>query len=144
MITVDELIKSGAIYFEHITQGFDLYNHKIVKWNQEEAYNQLENLCIINGYENSFADFYYYKIEEEARQKVDKLLSEEERSYLRELKHTKDSLIYQLNPTLLKIIVKLNATEALFSTIYLTKSPCTLWGNYNMEYVIFVKPCRNN
>ena len=141
MSKIEELKKAGAIYFDKIQEGFDLYHHEVVKLNKEEAYKTIKKLWELNGSENSYADFYYFKIDEKAREKVHAMLEEEEVTYLEDLPVT-DEIIFSLEEKLLKILIKLNDSETLFSTFYFTKEPCTLWGNYNSEYVIFTHSTR--
>lgn len=138
MITVEQLKAAGAIYFEHIQTGLDEYDFKVMKLNQEEAYETLKGLWTFNGDENTFVDFYYYQLDEEGKKKAESVLFSREIHYL----HTNPpanpkQVIFHLDEILLGIIIKLNYTEMLFSTFYFTKDPCTMWGNYNHEYVVF-------
>lgn len=137
MLTVEQLKAAGAIYLDHIQEGFEYYTYQVVKWNQIEALDQIRNLWLLNGPEHSFVDFYYYRLKHEATKKVDSLLNEEELQYLKDISCPWEEIIFPLNEILLNIIVKLNDSEMLFSTLYFTKEPCTLWGNYHGEYVIF-------
>lgn len=138
MCLINKLKDSGAIYFDNIQYGFDNYDYETIKLNQVKAYEMIKELWISNGDDNSYADFYYFKIEEEARKKVDCVLDENEKKYLKDMP-LKDDIIFHLDETLLKILNKLNFQEMLFSTFYFTNPPCTLWGNYNQEYVMFRK-----
>ena len=51
-------------------------------------------------------------------------------------------LIYPLSDELIDIAARLNDREMLFCTVYFTRTPCTLWGNYKQEYVIFTPRSR--
>lgn len=137
MLTIDQLKAAGAIYLEHIQNGFEHYDYKIIRWNQEEALEHIRKLWLLNGPEHSFTDFYYYRLENEAKKKVDSVLNEQEMKYLKGISCSWEEIIFPLDEVLLNIIVNLNYSEMLFSTLYFTKEPCTLWGNYNGEYVIF-------
>lgn len=139
MYTVKGLIEAGAIYLEHIQDGFDNYDYQVVTMSQEEAYDTIKSLWVLNGPHKSYADFYYYKLEEEARNKVNAALDEKEIEYLKDgsNSHIPENMIYPLDDILLGILIKLNYSETLFSTFYFTKEPCTWWGNYNHEYVVF-------
>lgn len=136
MSRINKLKEAGAIYFDHIQEGFDHYHYEVLKLNQEEAYKTIKNLWDINGPENSYADFYYFKIDDAAKRKVDAVLDEVQIEYLKNINDTED-IIFSLDDTLLGILIKLNYLETLFSTFYFTREPCTLWGNYNQEYVVF-------
>jgi hypothetical protein len=140
MGTIEGLKSAGGIYIKNIQDGFDSYDFEVVKMTLDDAYRKILSYYLINGYENSFVDFYYFKLKEEEKMKIETFLSGEELDYLKELqkeKFTLDEIIFSIDPTLLNITVKLNYYQALFSTFYFTKEPCTLWGNYNQEYVIF-------
>lgn len=139
MITVDQLKEAGAIYFEKIQTGLDEYDFHVVKLNEEEAYETLKGLWMYNGDENTFVDFYYYQLDSEGKKKADSILFSREVQYLNVNAPTdKSQFIFHLDEMLLGIIIKLNYTEMLFSTFYFTKDPpCTMWGNYGHEYVMF-------
>ena len=132
-----ELEKRGAIYFEKIRTGLSEYHSEIKKLSQTEAMDILEKMWKESYKDQTYVDFYYYKLEEEARQKVEGLLTREE---LDNLKHQKPGLIFPLDVMLLSIITKLNEAEMLFSTIYFAGEKGkrgTWWGNYNQEYIVF-------
>lgn len=137
MLTVEQLKAVGAIYLEHIQEGFEHYNYKVVSWNQEEAYEHIRKLWLLNDPEHSYADFYYYKLDNEAKKKVDSMLNVEELNYIKGISCSLEEIIFPLDEMLMNILVKLNYSEMLFSTFYFTKEPCTLWGNYHGEYVVF-------
>lgn len=140
MSTIEELKCAGGIYFKNIQEGFDSYDYEVVKMTLDEAYRKILSYYLLNGYESSFVDFYYFRLEEDEKEKIETFLSRDELNYLKELqkvRNSSDEIIFSIDPTLLNITVKLNYYQALFSTFYFTKDPCTLWGNYNREYVIF-------
>ncbi len=137
MLTIEQLKEAGAIYLEHIQEGFEYYNYKVVSWNQEEACEHIRKLWLLNGPEHSFADFYYYRLDNEAKKKVNSILNEEEINYIKAISSSWEEIIFSLDEILISIIIKLNNTEMLFSTFYFTKEPCTLWGNYHGEYIVF-------
>jgi hypothetical protein len=140
MSTIEELKCAGGIYFKNIQEGFDSYDYEVVKMTLDEAYRKILSYYLLNGYESSFVDFYYFRLKEDEKEKIETFLSRDELNYLKELQKERksmDGIIFSIDPTLLNITVKLNYYQALFSTFYFTKDPCTLWGNYNQEYVIF-------
>lgn len=139
-MTVDDLHSCGAIYFGNIREGFEKYNHKVVKLNRQSAISMI--MSEINQGSKCYIDFYYYSLNDKARQNVDDMLDEDEKEYLDELKQTiddpKTDIIFEISEELLEIATKLNEMEILFSTVYLVgKRNSTWWGNYNGEYVIF-------
>lgn len=137
-----ELKEKGAIFFERIEEGFSDYKDEIIVLEEGEAEEHFKKLIQEYGQENAYADFYYYKVSEEARLKIDGVLSEDELEYIHKLQvGDSENIIFSLDETLLQIIVKLNAEEMLFSTIYFLengeKKRSTWWGNYNKEYYCF-------
>lgn len=139
MYTVNQLKASGAIYLVNIQNGFDNYAYEVINMNLEETYKTIKELWIFNGSNNSYADFYYFTLDDEARNKIDSVLNKKEKFYLERLSKPANisEIIYPLDEDIIHILVKLNYLEILFSTFYFTKNPCTMWGNYNHEYVMF-------
>ena len=90
-----------------------------------------------NGRGNAFVDCYFPFLEEESQEMVLAALSLEQQEYLKKLTMEKEDLFLPLDDTLLSIAVTLNDKELLFFSFYFTKEPCTVWGNYKQEYVIF-------
>lgn len=134
---VEELTARGGLYFENIQQGFSDCRFRIRKLNQEKAVEYLRILWKRNGEEDSFVDFYYGNLQEEERRRVRAEITEEEAAYLDQIDIPDAPVFLRLDEKLLEICAKLNDKEALFSTFYFTRYPCTLWGNYNQEYVEF-------
>lgn len=139
-MTVEELKDKGALYLKNVEDGLRECKNEVRHMEAFEAYNTLEHLCLKHGWENSYADIYYHTLDEEVQENIEASLEEEEAEYLRETcgrKHP-DDIIFPLDPQLLRIIVKLNAREILFSTIYFVgEDRSTWWGNFNKEYVVF-------
>lgn len=139
-MTVQELKDKGAIYMENVEEGLRTYKNEVRHMEAFEVYNTLEAMCVRQGWENSYADVYFHTLDEEVQENIEASLEEEEAEYLRETcgrKHPEE-LIFPLDPQLLRILVKLNAREILFSTFYFVgEDRSTWWGNFNKEYVVF-------
>lgn len=138
-----ELKEKGAIFFDWIEEGFSEYKDEIIVLEEREAEEHFKKLIQEYGQGNAYADFYYYKVSEEARVKIDRVLNEGELEYVHKLQvGDSEDIIFSLDERLLQIIVKLNAEEMLFSTIYFLengeKKRSTWWGNYNKEYYCFM------
>lgn len=147
-MNIEELQARGAIFFERIDEGFRKYRDEILKMSEEEAFAFFREKMLQYGEENCFADFYYFCIDEEARAQVNGVLTEEERAYLKTLEPKTDmpkQIIFALTEPLLRIVVRLNASEMLFSTLYFVgtdkHAPMTYWGNYGQEYICFSDWC---
>ena len=137
------LCEKNVIYFDNIGYGLRNYDNEVMTLDETEAYDFFSEKRKTYGTENAFVDFYFFTLEESAKEKVLQVLTEEEIAYLEKMRpiQTKTQLVFYLEDTLLKVIVKLNAREILFSTIYFqgvdTLNPETYWGNYHKEYVKF-------
>ena len=88
----------------------------------------------------------YYRLDLDSREMVDEVLTDAEKTYLNLMmpEDLDEDIVFPLDDKLLKIIVKLNAEEILFSTIYFLPSEkaggrgrTTWWGNYEKEYICF-------
>lgn len=136
-MTPEQLMQKGGIYFERIQQGMERCDWESRFFSRSMAEAYVRRLWIENGEENSFVDCYYSFLEEESREKVLSVLTQEQRDYLRQTAQDSSEWILPLTEELLKIAVTLNDTEMLFFTFYFTKNPCTIWGNYKQEYILF-------
>lgn len=136
---IDALKKAGAIYLEGIQEGFDKYDWEQIPLDAKTAVEKLTEEWMRCGKENAWADFYYFTLPEDAKEKIREVLTEEEIDYLGELEKNADGIIFPLEERLLSLLVKLNEKEMLFSTFYFTEPESTWWGNYNQTYVVFRK-----
>ncbi len=146
-MTIEELKEKGAICFDKIDEGLADYADVKLVMDEKRAMTHFKSLRKEYGAENSFADFYYFRLDKDAREMVNELLSEEQVSWLELISPTpddvEDELIFPLTDKLLRIIVRLNAQEMLFSTIYFVQPDddgrprTTWWGNYGKEYICF-------
>ena len=87
--------------------------------------------------ENAWADFYYFTLPKEAKEKIRNMLSAEELAFLAKLGKKADGVFFPLKEELLHLLVKLNDSEMLFSTVYFTNPKSTWWGNYGRTYIVF-------
>lgn len=138
-VDVEWLKAQGAIYIERIQQGLEEYPNEIRKLDAGRAVDEIHRLWKDDAISGAYVDFYYFRLEEDARKRVDECLTEDEIDYLRV--RWDDKLIFPLDEELLKITAKLNEWEVLFSTYYFVgkqvEKTQTWWGNYNKEYIIF-------
>lgn len=141
----EELITQGALYFDRIEQGMEQY-----EWQRICAPAQKAELLLAENWKKNsgkaFLDFYYFSLEDADRKKLQTALSEEEIQWLQEKERElmknpafepEKDLFFPLEERLLKIAVRLNEAEMLFSTFYFTGEKSTWWGNYGKEYVVF-------
>lgn len=130
------MLQKGALWFERIEEGLDNYPYYFLEGTEEELLQDLKDLVIKNGYENSFVDFYYGRLSLEEKELVQKALTKDEIDYIYTLDF-KDNIYFPLDDKLLTLTVKLSTRELLFSTFYFCKNPCTVWGNYNKKFPVF-------
>lgn len=146
-MTTAQLQEKGAIWFDRITEGLKQYADVKLVMDEKKAFSHFKSLKKEYGAENAYADFYYFRLDFDAGEMVDELLDEEEIDYLRLIAPAPDEvqeeIIFPLSDRLLRIIVKLNAAEMLFSTIYFVQPDAagrprtSWWGNYEKEYICF-------
>lgn len=137
-MTPEELKSRGGLHVERITDGFEQFDSQIAHMGERQAAECMRRLKEENGEEASFLDFYYHFLDDAAKEQVLLALDEEQREYVRRM-DAKGELILPLTDEMIGIAARLNDREMLFCTVYFTKTPCTLWGNYKQEYVIFTK-----
>ena len=89
-MTTKELTEKGAIYFSQLKTGLSQYQNKAVVMGQEEAYHFFLEKQQKEYPQNAYADFYYFCLPKEARQKADAVLGKEELLYLKQLGETMD------------------------------------------------------
>ena len=150
--TMEQIQTEGALCFENVVYGMKHYAHRIESYSAQKAEEALRNMWISKSTHRAYVDFYYYILEEDARAAVDSVLTKEEQAYLAKKKEKlfseitieemkkRKAVVFPLDEQLLKIAVKLNEKEMLFSTFYFVgNETSTWWGNYNREYIVFTQ-----
>lgn len=138
-LSLENLKKKDVIYIDNIQEGFNKYPNLMLEGTEEYVNNAIRKLATENGYENSYADFYYGRLDEEEKNIVKAALNEKEIMIIESLELSSEDIFVRLNSELLEILLKLTANEILFSSFYFTKYPCLVWGNYDMKYPVFFK-----
>lgn len=106
---------------------------------EEYVNNAIRQLVNVSGLENSYADFYYGRLDQEAKNKVKAALDEKEIMVIESLQLSAEDIFIRFNSELLEILLKLTVNEVLFSSFYFAKYPCVVWGNYGKRYPVFFK-----
>lgn len=141
-MTVEELKQAGAIYVEHVKDGLEQYENEIVKMTEAEAESFFMAKMQETGKTRLFLDFYYFVLEEQAKKRIEEQLSEDEvswlKSFARQEEQRKGEVIFKAREELVRIAVKLNGSEMLFSTFYLVEEngSSIWWGNYGEQYIV--------
>ncbi len=138
-ITLEELKEANVIYIKNIQEGFNKYPNLILEGTEEYVNNVIRQIYKENGFENSYADFYYGTLDQEEKDRVKLALDEKEIMVIENLQLTSEDIFLRLDSELLEILLKLTASEILFSSFYFTKYPCLIWGNYGKKYPMFFK-----
>ncbi|PRR81633.1 hypothetical protein [Clostridium vincentii] len=138
-IHLEELKKKNIIYIESIQEGFNKYPNTMLDGSEEQVNTAIRQLFNINGLDNSYADFYYGRLNQQEKNRVQAALDEKEVMVIESLQLSTDDIFIQLNSELLEILLKLTANEVLFSSFYFAKYPCLVWGNYGKRYPVFFK-----
>lgn len=138
-ISSEEFKNKNVIHIDNIQDGFDKYPNLILEGTEEYVNNAIRKLVSENGFENSFADFYYGRLDEESKSKVKAALNEKEVNLIEALNLGEENIFFRLNLELLEILLKLTASEVLFSSFYFAKYSCIIWGNYDRKYPVFFK-----
>ncbi|HEX3075419.1 MAG TPA: MmcQ/YjbR family DNA-binding protein [Lachnospiraceae bacterium] len=131
------LIAKGAIVLDNIEIGFENYKHEILEGTSEQLLDWIKELRDKNGLEDSYVDLYYGSLLPEEQERVRSNLSEEGLRILNRYAPWREVLILPLDDELLRLTEELNTKEALFSTYYFCKYPCSVWGNYERKYPRF-------
>ena len=75
---IETLKQAGAIYLEQIQEGFDQCDWVEFTLDAGEAVDKLSAEWEACGKENAWADFYYFTLPDEAKEKIRESLTEEE------------------------------------------------------------------
>lgn len=144
IVTKEQIIALGGIYFDNIQEGFDKYDYILMEETKEDIIKEIKRLRDLNGLECSYVDFYYGKLMTEEKNKLKDGLSPSLIPILQSYEDLKEAVIISLTDELLNLTAELNEKEILFSTYYFCRFPCTIWGNYNQKYPVFKKRGNNN
>lgn len=148
-INEEEFKSQVEIRFNNISEGFNKYINGTLKGMEKHNKTKVEENIIkfieeaveINGEENSYIDFYYSRLSPEDKHRLQELLIDEDRAILKKLEENlpSEGIYFRLTKVMVPFFTRLCTKEVLFSTFYFTKIPCTIWGNYNMEFPCFFK-----
>lgn len=132
------------IRFNNITEGINRFESKTLESDNSYDFEKsiiafLQEAVILNGVENSYVDFYYNVLGEDDKKRFKELLNCEDKEFIKkfEYENSEDGVYYNLTLESIPFIARITAREVLFSTIYFTKEPFTIWGNYNEKFPVF-------
>lgn len=147
----EEIFKENiTIRFNNINDGFNRFENFILhdKSNdsmEEKLIEFIDKALQLNEEENSYVDFYLSRLNEEEKNKMLKLLNDDDKKILKRLiTEVKDETIYfRLSKEIIPFFTRLSTREIFFCTFYFAKFPCTIWGNYNMKFPVFFNDKEN-
>lgn len=134
-----EFKEKVAIKFNNINEGFNKYNNSVIEGTEEAFIQFIKSAYELNGQDYSYVDFYYNVLNDEDKKKLKELINDEDKILLEEFEknYHEKNIYFKLTKESIPFITRLSTREILFSTIYFTKYPCTIWGNYNKSFPIF-------
>jgi len=137
-IREEDLVYKSAILIKNVEEGFADYDYLVLQ-GEKEAFEQfLAQVLVLNGAADSYADFYYAKLDENHKEYFRNALSEENRSFL--ISGTwSEGIYYPLDAKLLQFLLEITVQELLFCTFYFTGYACTVWGNYGLRFPVFFR-----
>lgn len=137
----EEIFKDSVkIRFDNINEGFEKFKHEMIEDKSEkELIEYIEKSYDENGFDNFYIDLYFNRIDDSKESEFINMLCEEDRNTYQKIKKEYDdsTVYYKIDKSLIPFITRLNTREILFTTIYLTKTNKTIWGNYEMKFPIF-------
>lgn len=139
-INEDVFKEKVKIRFDDINDGFENFKHDMLEGMSEaELIEYIEDLYDENGFDNFYVDLYLNRIDESNENQFIEMLSVEDKSTYQHIKKEYDNstVYYNIDKSLVPFITRLSTREVLFTTIYLTKSNKTIWGNYDMKFPVF-------
>ncbi|MEG1255074.1 hypothetical protein [Clostridium sp.] len=143
-IKEEDFREKVQIRFKSINEGFDKFKNAMLQSNdidsaEDDIIQFMKAAFKLNGEEDSYVDFYFPVLSEEEKENLINLLSEEDRVFIKSfMKNNQGENIYfRLTEESIPFITRLSTREVLFCTIYFTKLPFTIWGNYNKKFPCF-------
>ena len=134
------------IRFNNITEGINRFEKKVLENDKSDDFEKsiisfLQEAVKLNGVENSYVDFYYNILEDDEKRRFKELLDLRDTDFIEkfECKNSEGGIYYNLTLESIPFIARITTREVLFSTIYFTKEPFTIWGNYNQKFPVFYK-----
>lgn len=143
-VSKEDFKKLVDIRFDNINEGFNnfksvILESKTIEEAEENIIKFMEETIILNGEDNSYVDLYFSTLEEESKERLIKLLEVEDKEVMYRIQETlnEDTIYFRLTREIIPFITRLSTREILFCTVYFTKYPFTIWGNYNKKFPCF-------
>ena len=96
MMTVEELKKEGAIYFEKVTDGMQQYENQIIRMNAFQAVDKFMEMWEMLGCKICMW-ILLFTLPEQARQQIDTVLTYQELEYIHQMEHEEGQVLFSVN-----------------------------------------------
>lgn len=137
-ISGSDVIDKELLLIKRIEDGFADCESFILEGKDLDYKRFMSEVFALNGDNNSYADFYYGKLNLDQKEILKQSLPKEELQFLEKIQY-EDGIYFPLTKDLLFFLLNVTLKERLFSTFYFTKFPCTIWGNYNKNFPVFFR-----
>ncbi len=143
-VSKENFKKLVNIRFNNINEGFNNFKNAMLESESLEVAEKniikfMEEAIILNGEENSYVDIYFSTLKKDDRERLMDLLEEDDRKTMESIKYIlqEDTIYFRLTKEIIPFITRLSTREILFCTVYFTKYPLTVWGNYGKRFRCF-------
>ncbi len=143
-VSKEDFKKLVDIRFDNINEGFNnfksvILESEIIEESENNIIKFMEETIILNGEDNSYVDLYFSTLEEESKERLIELLEVEDKEVMYKIQKAlnEDTIYFRLTREIIPFITRLSTREILFCTVYYTKYPFTIWGNYNKKFPCF-------
>ena len=135
--TLEEFQKLVPMYVDSVMEGFGEYPSVVLDGDNIDLVTVITSLTEQTGYEQCYADCYYYRIPQEAREKLKMHYSADEIAVIETSGLTKEKYFVQLDSALLSVLLRISMDEMLFSTFYYPTLGIMIWSNYEKQFPVF-------
>lgn len=143
-ISEDIFKKLVDIRFNNINEGFNNFKNvtlesEVTEEAEENIIKFMKESINLNGEENSYVDLYISTLDNESKERLIGLLTEEDKEFMGRIQDVfnEDTIYFKLTKEIIPFITRLSTREILFCTVYFTRYPLTIWGNYDKKFPCF-------
>ncbi|WP_294405168.1 hypothetical protein [uncultured Clostridium sp.] len=142
-ITLTHFRDNVSIRFNNILDGLNKFSNftidgTLIENSEETIINYLTEIFKENDNE-CYIDFYINRLDDCEINRLINLLPEEDKLFLHNIISINHNDIYYkiTNKNLIPFFTRMNTRELFFVTLYFTKKPVTIWGNYDFKFPCF-------
>lgn len=135
--TLLEFREICSMYVENVLEGLEKYPNLILEGRNLDLRNRIIELAKETEYEAVYADCYYGRIGEEARENIRKAYPEDMTKQLEQLVLSPEKYFLKLDSDWMELLLTLSLDETLFSTFYFPTLGIIIWSNYEQKFPVF-------